>query len=507
MTSRLLPILLATVLLGALGACGGTSAGDDVTWTFPDNGPVDVAWGGNETVKPADVATGDGGPDDGAGSVDARPDGPDVSSDVDALTPAEPIPDGAEPTADVGEPAPDGVSDPGLDPGPGDPDAVEALPDVPDPVDTVEPAPDVPPPPDNVECSLAAHCDDQKPCTVDSCLPGGTCQHTKAFDNSPCEDGNVCTTGDYCLSGLCFQGSVKDCDDGNDCTTDACVPGVGCKATPKTGGTCNDGDACTGNDTCAGGVCQPGPIDLCPICGDDVCGEPYETCEDCTADCGACSETACADGVDEDWDGATDCADSDCAHVLPCYEAACGDAADNDADGATDCADPDCGATEPCIETSCADTVDNDGDGTTDCADSQCAAAAACLPPVCQGAVALSCGQTTATERAASNHLNGYSGCSAQTASGADDIYVVVVPTGVTSVSASLSIVDDDDDDLDLYLLKGQCYATQCVDSSTGGSWSESVSSSASPGQVFFFVVEEYSSFGWGDYKLSITCD
>jgi hypothetical protein len=464
--------VLATVLLGALGACGGTSAGDDVTWSFPDNVGVDVAWGGKETVKPADVATAEGGP---GARPDALPDGLDAaSSELDAPPPAEPGPEGVEPSSDASEPTPDVVSDTGLDPGPGEPDAVEILPDVPDPVDTADPAPDVPPPPDNVECTLAAHCDDQKPCTVDSCLPGGTCQHAKAADNAPCEDGNVCTTGDYCLAGLCFQGAVLDCHDGNDCTTDACVPGLGCKATPKTGGTCNDGNACTGNDTCAGGVCQPGPIDLCPICGDDKCGEPYETCEDCPADCGACSETACADGVDEDWDGATDCGDADC------------------------------GATEPCIETSCADSVDNDADGATDCADSQCAVADACLPTACQGGPVLTCGGSYDGDPT-KNHFSGYS-CGSFSAGSSDVVHRILVPAGVGSLTAEMD-ADDTDDDLDLYVLKQSCLPSACVASDTSSGWSESLTWSVAPGEVYFIVIEEYSVSTWGDYSLTITCD
>ncbi|MBK9033009.1 MAG: M4 family metallopeptidase [Myxococcales bacterium] len=97
-------------------------------------------------------------------------------------------------------------------------------------------------------------------------------------------------------------------------------------------------------------------------------------------------ETACADGLDNDGDGATDCADSDCAAAPACQapttETACADGLDNDGDGATDCADSDCAQAPACqapaTETACADGLDNDGDGATDCADSDCAQAPAC---------------------------------------------------------------------------------------------------------------------------------
>ncbi len=50
----------------------------------------------------------------------------------------------------------------------------------------------------------------------------------------------------------------------------------------------------------------------------------------------------CFDGVDNDGDVATDCADSDCSDNPSCIELQCGDGMDNDGDGDTDCADPDC---------------------------------------------------------------------------------------------------------------------------------------------------------------------
>ncbi|MBU1219404.1 lamin tail domain-containing protein [Myxococcota bacterium] len=97
-------------------------------------------------------------------------------------------------------------------------------------------------------------------------------------------------------------------------------------------------------------------------------------------------ESNCADGTDNDGDGAIDCADSDCVGVtgpdgVACEatETTCGDGNDNDGDGDTDCADSDCvGVTGPdgvaceATETSCSDTFDNDGDGFVDMADPDC---------------------------------------------------------------------------------------------------------------------------------------
>lgn len=95
------------------------------------------------------------------------------------------------------------------------------------------------------------------------------------------------------------------------------------------------------------------------------------------------NETECGDGVDNDCDGAVDCADSDCEGIscgengMICAsgscvcsrgeppETECGDGVDNDCDGLVDCADSDCSdrscgeATDLCCGTECVDTLSN----------------------------------------------------------------------------------------------------------------------------------------------------
>jgi hypothetical protein len=111
--------------------------------------------------------------------------------------------------------------------------------------------------------------------------------------------------------------------------------------------------------------------------------------------CAVVGEPACASlfgtfgGIgtscdDPDGDGvATDCGDNcpdEPALIDPdeVPEASCNDNVDNDCDGATDCADTDCqGGTE----TACADGIDNDCDGDTDCDDSDCAGDPSCAAP------------------------------------------------------------------------------------------------------------------------------
>ena len=60
----------------------------------------------------------------------------------------------------------------------------------------------------------------------------------------------------------------------------------------------------------------------------------------------------------------------------PAPEDLCSDGLDNDSDGLTDCADPDCLGIDSCVHNEkldlCIDGIDNDGDGRTDCDDPDC---------------------------------------------------------------------------------------------------------------------------------------
>jgi hypothetical protein len=81
----------------------------------------------------------------------------------------------------------------------------------------------------------------------------------------------------------------------------------------------------------------------------------------------------CDDGVDQDVDGALDCADPDCAAA--CDEhAQCANDRDDDLDGRVDCTDPDCDGAAECAEEAalCGDGRDNDLDGRTDARDAGC---------------------------------------------------------------------------------------------------------------------------------------
>ncbi len=98
-------------------------------------------------------------------------------------------------------------------------------------------------------------------------------------------------------------------------------------------------------------------------------------------------EEFCGNAIDDDGDGAADCADPDCAGWAGCVAGEdCAAAGDEDGDGAADCADPECSGHAGPLghvcefpESSCQDGADNDGDGMADCADSDCARALDCI--------------------------------------------------------------------------------------------------------------------------------
>lgn len=122
-------------------------------------------------------------------------------------------------------------------------------------------------------------------------------------------------------------------------------------------------------------------------CVESICNDSVDNDDDGDTDCddydcwddAACIESSCSNTVDDDGDGYVDCDDYDCYDDAACIESICNDSVDNDGDGEIDCADYDCDAETYCHETNCTDSVDNDGDGDTDCADYDCDGDAACV--------------------------------------------------------------------------------------------------------------------------------
>ena len=209
----------------------------------------------------------------------------------------------------------------------------------------------------NAACSDGSFCDGVETCNaVTGCVAGvavncsnlntacgtgvcneaqDTCSTQPANEGGSCDDGNFCTVGDTCQSGVCVGGAARDCSDGVACTVDACnetsdqcthqtnnaacsdgsfcdgvetcnavtgcVAGVAvdcsnlntacgtgvcneaqdtCSTQPgNEGGGCNDGNVCTSGDKCSAGLCQGQAIPNCAICGNGIV-DIGEDCDD-----------------------------------------------------------------------------------------------------------------------------------------------------------------------------------------------------------------------------------
>ncbi|MBD89285.1 MAG: hypothetical protein CL940_02980 [Deltaproteobacteria bacterium] len=165
---------------------------------------------------------------------------------------------------------------------------------------------------------VSVSCDDGNACTEDSCVPGNGCTYEPR--EGDCDDGDPCTAADHCDGSACISTTPTTCDDANVCTTDTCQPVVGCVYTPNEGSPCDDADACTQSSSCsASGACVGESTVDC----DD--GNPCtkNTCDPASGCLSSLTESPCDDGdacTDEDLCSQGTCAGStlDCDDEDPC---------------------------------------------------------------------------------------------------------------------------------------------------------------------------------------------
>ena len=81
--------------------------------------------------------------------------------------------------------------------------------------------------------------DDGNPCTDDYCDGAGGCIHVA--NTVSCDDGLGCTANDVCDGGICRGDPPPECDDDNPCTVDSCVePSGECVNYDEVDPSCND---------------------------------------------------------------------------------------------------------------------------------------------------------------------------------------------------------------------------------------------------------------------------
>jgi len=160
--------------------------------------------------------------------------------------------------------------------------------------------------------SSVPDCDDQDPCTVDSCDAGVCFNESVCIDPDFCNDDNICTadvcdeTADGCCTHEPIPCESRECFDNT-----GCDPVAGClyESVCTDPGFCDDGNVCTA-DSCddgIGGCCVHDPIP-CPerpcfeVVGcDPVAGCLYEsvcTDPDFCDDGNVCTADSCDEGVD-----------------------------------------------------------------------------------------------------------------------------------------------------------------------------------------------------------------
>jgi hypothetical protein len=179
---------------------------------------------------------------------------------------------------------------------------------------------------------------------------------------------------------------------------------------------------------------------------------------------------------------------------------------DNDGDGATDCADTDCVADPACASgspESCTDGVDNDGDGATDCADTDCALDIACIVGTCDNPHVINAagtfeGDTTLT-------YDSQEGTCIVTSGGSDDVWAFTPPSsGPWCVRVTNAVWDS------VLYNRTACDASgseiSCNDDENAPTIRTSrLENSLTAGQTYFYVVDGYDGGDFGSYALQVT--
>ncbi len=195
--------------------------------------------------------------------------------------------------------------------------------------------------------TVLVDCNDDNPCTTDSCDPVQGCKNVAVGNGGSCDDGDACTTGESCQGGACIASELTQCDDDNPCTTSACLPGEGCVQVPRTG-SCEDGDRCTGPDTCQSGVCVGGAALSCN--DNNPC-----TTDSCSAS-GGCRNLATSGGACDD--------DDVCTGAGVCALGVCAKGPRLSCDDGNPCTADQCDPVQGCVQTPTSGTCD-DGDACT----------------------------------------------------------------------------------------------------------------------------------------------
>lgn len=137
---------------------------------------------------------------------------------------------------------------------------------------------------DATMCTSSAQCDDRIPCTRDLCVVGGVCEHLA--DNSMCVSPQVCMVGVGCAApGARRCARTADCEDNIPCTRDTCLVDGVCRNAPQDE-MCPTGQRCLATG-CGTGMTTPG---ACRMASD--CDDRFDCTEDTCSASGQCINVA-----------------------------------------------------------------------------------------------------------------------------------------------------------------------------------------------------------------------
>jgi Dictyostelium (slime mold) repeat len=154
------------------------------------------------------------------------------------------------------------------------------------------------------------NCEDNNPCTIDSCNATSGCAHAPQAPGFICSPATGCGGASTCVGTVCTAGPGGGCDDSNPCTADSCGAGGVCAHAPLSGVACSDGNACNGNEMCQAGTCAEGTAVVCTA--SDQCHN-VGTCNPAT---GACSNPPKADN--SSCNDGNSCTDGDVCRTGSC---------------------------------------------------------------------------------------------------------------------------------------------------------------------------------------------
>ena len=141
-------------------------------------------------------------------------------------------------------------------------------------------------------------------------------------DGSTCDAG-FCALAASCDEGVCTVDDYRTCDDDNPCTVDSCDEELGrCSNVIVEAGTLCDTGVCSASGVCVGCIVAAGPVDVGCTAASPMClvGEGGATCVECLAasDCphvtcavSTCSDNTCIDAPIEP--SPTTCGEGTCA--------------------------------------------------------------------------------------------------------------------------------------------------------------------------------------------------